>query len=321
MPFKTLAISAALLSLVALDATAQAWPARAITIVNPAAAGGSNEVIKAIVFDRLALALGVPVVMESKGGGGGAIGATYVAGAPADGYTLLFAGASVMATGPVTQKSSAYDPVRDFTPIAMLVDATLMLVVNKAVPASDAREFVKLARAQPGRLNYGSYGPGSTSMLGYELFKSVADIEVVHVPYRGAAPLLAAVLGGQVESSFDFPASVRAGVESGALRILGVAAATRSRLLPDVPTLAEQGYPVEASGLQMLVGPAGLPPAVVARLNAEINRILVLPEVRQRLGELGYDVVGGTPEQATRQVAKDLAKWSSLVRTIRFEPQ
>lgn len=308
-------------AIAAPPAAAQAYPQRAITLVNPNAPGGTNEIIKGVIFDRLASALGVPIVMESRSGASGAIGAAYVARAEPDGYTLLIAGASIMATNAVTQKALPYDPVRDLAPIIVLTDAQLMLVVNRTVPAADAREFVELARANPGRIDYGSYGPGSASYFGFELFKSVAGFDAVHVPYRGSAPLLAAMLAGEVHASFDFLPPIRHQVETGALRILGLAAPVRSTLVPNVPTLAEQGFPVEAGGVLMLVGPAGLPAAIADRLNAEINVILAQPDVRKRLAEVGYEIVGGTRERAAAQVERDLAKWKKLVRDIGLQPQ
>lgn len=297
------------------------YPIRTITLINPAAAGGSNEIIKAVVFDRLAAALGVPIVMESKGGGGGTVGAVAAAAAAPDGYTLLLAGASIIATNPATRKDLGYDPVRDFTPIVTMIDASLMLVVPRNSPARTAREFVDLARAAPGRLNYGSYGPGSASFLAFELFKTIADIDVVHVGYRGGAPLTLALRTGEVQASFDFVQSVRPRAQAGEIRVLGAAAARRSPLLPDVPTLAEQGFPMEAGGVQMLLAPAGLAPEVADRLNAEINRILMLPDVRAKLADAGYEIVGGTRDEAARQIANDLAKWQGLVRRIGFQPQ
>lgn len=316
-----LAVGGVMLALHVRPGSAQSYPQRPITLINPAAAGGFNEIVKAVVFDKVARALGVPIVMEAKGGGGGMVGAMAAVGAEPDGYTLLLAGASITATNPVVRKDVPYDPLRDFTPIVMLADAQLMLVVNAAVPAKDAREFVALARARPGQLDYGSYGQGSTSHLGFELFRSVAGIDVVHVPYRGSAPLLAAMRAGEVQASFDFLPAVRSYAETGTMRILGLAADRRSALIPEVPTLTEQGYPVIAGGALMVLAPAGLPVPIADRLNAEINKVLALPDVRQRLGEIGFVVVGGTREQASRQIATDLAKWRKLAREINLEPQ
>ena len=239
--------------------------------------------------------------MESRSGAGGSIGASYVAKAEPNGYTLLLAGASIMATNPATQKALPYDPVRDFTPIAVLGEIQALLVVHKSLPATNAREFVELARAQPGKLNYGSYGPGTSNFLGFELFKRATGIDVVQVPYRGSAPLLIALLAGDVESAFEYFPTLRPHVEKGTFRLLGIAAEKRYPLLPEVPTLAEQGFPVLAGGAMMLVAPAGLPATIADRLNIEVNKVLALPEVRERLAQIGYAAVGGTREQAAEQ--------------------
>ena len=298
----------------------QDYPTRPITLVSPAAAGGSNEVVKSVIFDRLATALGVPIVMESRGGAGGAIGASIAAKAAPDGYTLLIAGASVMATNPATRKDLPYDAIRDFTPIVVMIDAAAFLVAHQSVPARNAREFVDWLRARPGWTNYGSYGPGSSNFLGYELFKQVTGTDVVHVPYRGSAPLLAALLAGEVQSAVEYYPTMRAHVDTGTIRVLGVASPKRSRLLPDVPTLAEQGFPVEAGGVIMLVAPAGLPAPIADRLNVEMNAVLAMPEVRRRMAEIGYEVVGGSRTEAERRVVSEIERWKRLVQDIRYQP-
>jgi hypothetical protein len=181
------------------DASAQPYPQRPVTLINPSAAGGSNEALKTIIFDRVAAALGKPIVMESRSGAGGAIAASFVAKAEPNGYTLFLAGSSVMGSNPATKKDLPYDAVRDFTPIVILVEAPLLLVTHRSIPVTGAREFVDLLRAQPGRLNYGSYGSGTTNFLAYELFKNVTGTDVLHVPYRGSAPLLTALMAAEVD--------------------------------------------------------------------------------------------------------------------------
>jgi len=300
---------------------AQPYPQRPISLVNPSAAGGSNEALKTIVFDRLAAALGKPIVMESRSGAGGAIAASYVAKAEPNGYTLLLAGSSVMSSNPATQKDLPYDPVRDFTPIVILVEAPLLLVTGKSVPATNAKEFVDLLRAQPGRFNYGSYGPGTTNYLGFELFKNVTGTDVVQVPYRGSAPLLVALMAEDVQTAFEYHPTIRPHVEAGTFRILGVASARRFRPLPDVPTLIEQGIPVEAGGSVWLVAPAGLPAPIADRLNVEVNAILAEPDVRRRLAEIGYATVGGSREQASGRIVDEIGKWTRLMRAMGYRPE
>ena len=314
------AAALALAASLALDAAAQDYPVRTITLINPASAGGSNEALKAIIFDRVATALGVPIVMESKSGAGGAIAAAYVAKAAPDGYTLLLAGGSITATLPVTKKDLPYDPLRDFTPIVTLIGTAPLLVVQKSLPAATAKEFVEFARARPGKLNYGSHGPGSATFLAFEAFKQVAGIDLVHVPYRGSAPLLNALLAGEVEASLEVPPTIKPHVAAGTLRVLGIASPARSPLFPDVPTLTEQGYPLAATGFIVLAAPSGLPSSIVERLNTEVDKVLALPEVRQRILDMGYEPAGGTPEQAVGWIRADLEKYRRLTREIGFRP-
>jgi tripartite-type tricarboxylate transporter receptor subunit TctC len=193
--------------------------------------------------------------------------------------------------------------------------------VNPSVPAKSARELVDYAKANPGKLNYGSFGNGSSNQLAYELFKQVAGIEVVHVPYKGGAPLITALLGGEIQSSMDVYATANVHVRSGKFRLLGVAAAKRFSLLPDTPTLAEQGYAVEGGTFFAILGPAKMPRNVVATLNREVNRALQMPDVRQRLTALGTEIAGGTPEELGEIVAREVQKWARVVkdRNLRFE--
>ena len=312
--------AAALAALLSLDAAAQAWPTRPITLVNPVAAGGSNEQLKTIIIDRVAAALGVPIVMESRSGAGGTIGAAYVAKAAPDGYTLLLAGTSVTVTNPVVRKDLPYDPLRDFTPIASLIDTSALLIVPRSVPATNAREFVALARSQPGKLNYGSYGRGTSNFLGFEWFKQTAKIDVVNVPYKGSAPLLLALRAGEVQAALEYPPTIKPFLPDGTFRVLGIAARERSPLFPDVPTLAEQGFPAATGGYIMLVGPAGLPPAIADRLNAEVNKVLAMPDVRQRILDIGYEPAGGTRESASAWIRTESDRWRRVLRDIGYEP-
>lgn len=314
------ALVGALACLLAFQAAAQDYPTRTITLINPAAAGGSNEALKSIIFDRVAAALGVPIVMESRSGAGGAIAAAYVAKAPADGYTLLLAGGSITATLPVTRKDLPYDPLRDFTPIVTLIGTAPLLVVPKSTPAATAKEFVELARAQPGKHDYGSYGRGTTNYFAFELFKRAAGIDVVSIPYRGSAPLLIALLAGEVDAAFEQPPTIRAYVADGKLRALGIASPERSPMFPDVPTMAEQGYPVSTPGGIVLAAPAGLPAPIADRLNREVNRVLALPEVRQRILETGYEPMGGTREEAERWVRSGNEAWRIMTRDLGYVP-
>jgi tripartite-type tricarboxylate transporter receptor subunit TctC len=306
--------------LLAVQAGAQDYPTRTITLVNPAAAGGSNEALKSIIFDRVAAALGVPIIMESRSGAGGAIAAAYVAKAPADGYTLMLAGGSVLATLPVTKKDLPYEPLRDFTPIVTLITTAPLLVVPTSTPATSAKEFVDLARAHPGKLDYGSYGRGTTNYFAFELFKHVAGIDVVGIPYRGSAPLLVALLASEVDAAFEQPPTIRSYLQDGKFRALGIASAERSPMFPGVPTMIEQGYPVSTPGGIILAAPAGLPASIADRLNREVNKVLALPEVRQRILETGSEPGGGTREEAMSWVRSAYESWARMTRDLDYVP-
>jgi tripartite-type tricarboxylate transporter receptor subunit TctC len=214
-----------------------------------------------------------------------------------------------------------YDAVRDFTPVVMIASTPYLLLAHPSVPAQSAAQFVAYAKANPGKLNYGSFGNASSNQLAYELFKLRAGIDVVHVPYKGGAPLITALLGGEIQSSMDVYATARAHIAAGKFRLLGVASAKRFSLLPETPTLAEQGYPVEGGTFFAILGPAKMPRPVVEVLNREVNRALQLPDVRERLTALGTEIAGGTPEALGETVRREVEKWTRVVKDsgLRFE--
>jgi tripartite-type tricarboxylate transporter receptor subunit TctC len=302
-------------------AAAQKYPDRVVRIINTFPAGGSGDAVLRVVFDKVSAALGHQFIAETRTGAGGSIGTEFVAKAPPDGYTLLLGTASTFGTNSATMPKLSYDAVRDFTPIVMMASTPYLLLVHPSVPASHAKEFVAYAKANPGKLNYGSFGNGSSNQLAYELFKQVAGIEVVHVPYKGGAPLITALLAGEVQSSLDVYATANAHIRAGKFKLLGVASAKRFSLLPETPTLTEQGYPVEGGTFFAILGPAKLPANVVETLNREINRALQLADVRERLTALGIEIVGGTPEALAATISRDVQKWSKLVkdRHLKFE--
>lgn len=302
-------------------AIAQTYPDRPVRVINPFPAGGSGDAVVRIVFEKVGAALGQPFVVEARTGAAGSIGTDSVAKAAPDGYTLILGTASTFGTNSSTQKNLPYDPVRDFTPVVMMASTPYLLLVNPSVPAGNLGELIAYARVNPGKLNYGSFGNGSSNHLAYELLKQQTGMDMVHVPYKGGAPLIAALLGGEVQSSLDVYATAMPQVRSGKFKLLGVAADKRFPLIPDVPTLAEQGYPVTGGTFFAILGPAKLPAHVVTTLNREINRALAQPEVRERLAQLGVEVVGGTPEQLDEAVRKEVDKWAKLVkaRSLAFD--
>ena len=300
---------------------AQSYPDKPVRIINTFPAGGSGDTVLRVVFDKVAAALGHPFIAETRTGAGGSIGTEFVAKAPPDGYTLLLGTASTFGTNSATNPKLPYDAIRDFTPVVMMASTPYLLLVHPSVPAKNAKEFVGYAKANPGRLNYGSFGNGSSNQLAFELLKQVAGIEVVHVPYKGGAPLITALLAGEVQSSLDVYATANPHIRSGKFRLLGVASAKRFSLLPDAPTLGEQGYPVEGGTFFAILGPAKLPRAIVDTLNREINRSLEMSEVRERLTGLGIEIAGGTPEALAATISRDIEKWSKLVheRNMKFD--
>ena len=303
---------------VALAATfpvlAQRYPERPVRVVNPFPAGGSGDIVARTVYDKVGAALGQSFVVESRVGAAGAIGTDYVAKAAPDGYTLAHGTSSTFVVNPNVQKNLPYDPIKDFTPIAMLVTAPFLLLVHPTVPASTLPELVKHAKANAGKLNYGSFGQGSSNHLAYELLRATTGMEMAHVAYKGGAPLLNGLLANEVQSSLDLAATVMPHVRGGKLKLLGIASAKRSAIMPETPTLAEQGYRVEAATFFAALGPAKLPAPIVATLNREINKALGLPDVRERLLQNGTEVVGGPPEQLAAIIASELKKWGTLVR-------
>jgi tripartite-type tricarboxylate transporter receptor subunit TctC len=298
-------------------AAAQSYPDRVVRIINTFPAGGSGDAVLRVITEKLGAALGHPFIAETRTGAGGSIGTESVAKAPPDGYMLVLGTASTFGTNSATIPKLAYDPIRDFTPIVMIASTPYLLLVHPSVPANTASEFVAYAKANPGKLNYGSFGNGSA----YELLKQVTGMEIVHVPYKGGAPLITALLGGEIQSSLDVYATANAHVRSGRFKLLGVASARRFSLLKETPTLAEQGYPVEGGTFFALLGPAKMPQAAVEILNREVNRALELPDVRERLTSLGTEIAGGTPEALATTINREVQKWSKLVkdRNLKFD--
>jgi tripartite-type tricarboxylate transporter receptor subunit TctC len=308
-------------SLFAFGAWAQTYPDKPVRIINTFPAGGSGDAVIRVVFEKVSAALAQPFIQETRTGAGGSIGTDTVAKAAPDGYTLVLGTASTFGTNSATMSKLPYDAVRDFTPVVMIASTPYLLLAHPSVPATNARELAEYAKANPGKLNYGSFGNASSNQLAYELFKQVAGIDLVHVPYKGGAPLITALLGGEIQSSMDVYATANAHVRSGKFRLLGVASAKRFSLLPETPTLAEQGYPVEGGTFFAILGPAKMPRHVVDTLNREINRALQMPEVRARLTALGTEIAGGTPEALGEVVKREVEKWSKVVkdRNLKFE--
>jgi tripartite-type tricarboxylate transporter receptor subunit TctC len=288
-----------------------AYPVRTIKLVVPFPPGAGTDAIARLVAQKLADGLGASVVVENRTGAGGAIGAVEVARADADGYTLLFV-ASPFTTVAASSKDAGYDPVTQFVAVAPIASGPLAFVVNPALPAKTMREFVALARANPGKLNYGSAGPGSVNHLALELLNARAGIDVVHVAYKGIAPATLDLLSGQIQAmTASIPATLPL-VAHHQVRVLAVTGPKRSALLPDSPTWKESGIEAEVINYWGIVAPVGTPKEIVSRLNAEVTKVLRQPDVRERLEREGAELIPGPPERLGRLIQADLAVWKKL---------
>jgi tripartite-type tricarboxylate transporter receptor subunit TctC len=308
---------AALLAGVALlapGAHAEGYPARPVTLVVPYPPGGSADILARLVGQKLGERLGQPVVIENKAGAGTAIGAKAVAQSAPDGYTLLLGTVSSQAINPAMNKVG-YDPLKDFVPISPLAAIPFVLVANPSLPVRSLPDVIAMAKAQPGKLAYASAGLGTSNHLAGELLASRAKVQLLHVPYKGSAPALTDVVGGQVPLMFDLITTSLPMLQSGKVKALAVTSRTRSALLPDVPTFAESGVPdYEVSAWFGVFAPAGTPQAVVARLNAELTPLLQSADMQKRLRDMGAEPETGTPDAYARYVRDEAHKWGAVVR-------
>jgi tripartite-type tricarboxylate transporter receptor subunit TctC len=296
-------------------AQADTWPARQVRIVVPFPAGGATDIAARAVADRMAQAWKQPVVVENRGGAGGNVGSDVVAKSSPDGYTLVMGVTGSHAINTSLYAKMPYDPVKDFEAISQVAVVPNVVVVHPSVKAATLPEFIKLARAQPGRFDYASLGSGTAAHLGMEMLKSAAGIYMVHIPYRGSAPAVADLIGGQVQVMMDGLPSALPHVKAGRLRALAVTSQKRSAAAPDLPTIAESGYPgFYADAWSGLFAPKGTPKPVIDKLAAETRRILALAEVRERLSGLGAEPVGSTPAEFARHVETEIAKWARVVK-------
>ena len=292
------------------------YPSRPVTIVVPWAPGGSTDILARVVAEPLRQSLGQPVVVENRSGASGNIGSAAVARAQPDGYTLLFGSMSTHAMNGALFRNMPFDGVEDFTPIALLAFVLNTMVIHPSVPARTVAEFIAYAKANPGRIVYASAGAGSTNHLCAAMFAHMTGIEMVHVPYRGGAPAVLDTVAGQTHLLFSAGTQTLPHVKEGRLRLLAVTEGRRSRLLPEVPTVAETVPGYEMAVWYGAFGPKGLPPELALRLNAEINGALMLPEVRGRMAEIGVEVLNETPEAFARTLRADAAKWAAVIRDL-----
>jgi len=302
------------------NAFAQSFPNRPIRVVVPFPPGGGADVVVRLITPKVSELLGQPVVVENRAGAGGIIGADYVAKAPADGYTLLVATASATINQTLA-KNLPWDLKRDFAPVVMLIKNQNVLVVHPSVPVSNVRELIELAKSKPGQLTYASFGSGSSAHLIAELFKMMTGVNMLHVPYKGAAPAVNDVLGGQVNLIFTDIAAVLSHIRAGKVKALGVGSTTRFSGLPDVPTVAEAGVPgFEGGGFLAFVAPTGTPRAAIDAINAATNKVLAMPDIRQRIDGLAGIPLGGTPDELGKFMAEDVEKWAKVIKAGNIQP-
>jgi tripartite-type tricarboxylate transporter receptor subunit TctC len=312
-----LALAAFALALLApAPGTAQTWPDKPIRFVMSAPAGSSIDVLGRTIGEKLAARLGQPVVVENKPAAGGTVATAEVAKAAPDGYTMLLAFNGPLSFAPLLQKLP-YDVQKDLAPVITTSSQPNVLAVSAQLPVTTVAELVAYAKANPGKLNYASVGNGSSSHLNMELLKSVAGFDAVHVPFNGSPPAVTATIQGETQMMFAVMQPLQAQVQAGKLRALAVTTARRFSLLPDLPSIAESGYPgFEALAWNGVLVPAGTPKAVIARLNAEIGAILKQPDVVPKMHAQGFDLVGGTPEEFGALIRGETEKWAPVIRRL-----
>jgi tripartite-type tricarboxylate transporter receptor subunit TctC len=299
----------------AAQGVADGFPSRQIRIVVPFPAGGATDIAARAIADKMSQQWKQPVVVENRGGAGGNLGSEVVARSAPDGYTLVMGVTGSHAINTSLYSNLPYDPVKDFEPVTQVAVVPNVVVVHPSVPARTLKEFIALAKASPGRFDYASLGSGTAAHLGMEMLKREAGIFMVHIPYRGSAPAIADLIGGQVQVMMDGLPSALPHVRAGRLRALAVTSQRRSAAAPEVPTIAESGYPgFYADAWSGLFAPRGTPKAVVDKLALEVQRILRLPEVRERLAGLGAEPVGSTPAEFAAHVGREIAKWAVVVK-------
>jgi tripartite-type tricarboxylate transporter receptor subunit TctC len=299
---------------------AQTYPVKPIRIVVGFPAGGPTDIVSRTLAPRMSEALGQPVVIENRAGAGGVIATEQITKAAPDGYTLLMGTIGGIAVAMSLIPNRGYDTLRDLAPITQAVTVTNLLVVHPTVPAKTVKELLAIARARPGRLNYASSGNGTVTHLAGELFKLMGKVDIVHVPFKGGAPALTALISGEVDMSYENSLVVMPHVKSGRVRALAVTGERRSQLLPDLPTISEAALPgYNASGWYGLFAPAGTPQAIIARLNAEAVKALRVPEVVKTLSSQGAEPVANSPEAFAAFVRSEIDKWANLVKVAKMK--
>ncbi|MES3004429.1 MAG: tripartite tricarboxylate transporter substrate binding protein [Pseudomonadota bacterium] len=318
---RSLAAAGIATALPALPAfAADAYPTKPITLIVPFAPGGGNDTVARTLGQSISGPLGQPVVVDNKPGAGGSLGASQAARAPADGYTLFLGGVGSHALNPTVNPRIGYDPVKDFTPVAWLATAPMVLAVHPSVPANTVKQLIDYAKKNPNKLNYASNGNGSSSQLAAVIFNSMAGTDMVHVPYKGLSPAVVDLLSGNVQLMFSSTVAILPHVQAGKLKVLGVTSAKRLPSMPNVPTIAEEGLTgYETGSWYGILAPAGTPGDVVNRLNAEMNKALKDPAVRAKLTNEGADPVGGSPRDFAEHIRAELQRMKLYAKNIKVD--
>jgi tripartite-type tricarboxylate transporter receptor subunit TctC len=294
---------------------AQAYPVKPIRFIVPFAPGGSTDIVARVLAQKMSESMGQQVLVDNRPGAGGAIGAEIVAKSPPDGYTMITAVTGIMAINQFLYRSLPYNPEKDFAPVTQVGSLPLILVVHPSIPAKTVKELIAFAKARPGQLNYGSSGVGSATHMTTELFKTMAGVDIVHIPYKGSGQVMGDIIGGQLALIFDQIVSSLPHVNAGKLRALAITSAKRFPTLPQLPTVAESGVPgYESISWAGVAVPAGTPKEIVARLNSEIVKIVRAPDIRERFLRDGIEPVGSTPEQFDAHIKSERAKWAKVVK-------
>jgi tripartite-type tricarboxylate transporter receptor subunit TctC len=301
------------------DAAAQPYPARPIRVMVPFSPGGGTDILARIMSVKMTELLGQNYVIDNRPGASGQIGTEIVARAAPDGYTILHVDTSLV-SNPSIYKNMRYDAVKDFAPISLHASGPVVLIVHPSAPAKTLQELIALAKARPGELNIAGGDHGAATALGMELFKSIANLELVHIPFKGSGAVTPAVLSGQVMMGFAGPSSAKPLVAAGRLRALAITGEKRSIALPDVPTFDESGVKgVDAWTYWGALAPAGTPRPIINTLNAAMTKVLAMPEIRQRLADLTYDPIGGSPEDFAANIKSELAKWARVTKGKHYD--
>ena len=319
--FLHLAAGAALMPAVSRNARAQAYPTRPVRSIVAFAPGGVTDTFARLMAQKLGEHLGQQFYVENIAGATGNIGTGQAARAAPDGYTLLFAFSSYV-VNPTLFNKIPYDPYKDFEPVSLAVSSTTVITVNPAVPAKSVRELVALIRANAGKYSFASAGAGTQAHLAGEQFRLSQGLDLVHIPYNGGGPAIAAVVGGHTPIGFSSPAASIPQIKEGNVRALAITRKTRSPILPDVPTMIEAGYPeIEGDSWVGVLVPAGTPKDIIGLLNREVVKIIAAPDMRARLEELGYDPVASTPEEFAARIKAEIETWAKVIRAAHLKPE